>query len=246
MLTNFTEFNRCRPDPSTVDYVTHGTTAIVHAADDLSVFQTLEALPQIFESAHGLAPGKPYRLGLTSIGARSNPYGTTLTPNPGRKRLTLTDWDPRANALFGAAWLVGVAAAAADADIELLTLAGAGGPFGVLRGPGKVAPSFHVLSRLSLMQQHRRLHAKVSDPNIYVVATTSDKRASIIVANGCAQPKQIQLTSSGRVAILDAGTVPSAASADWVERSLAAQSGLLDLQPYAVAFIELDALEETS
>ena len=31
MLTNFTEFNRCPPEPGTIDFATFGTTAIVHA-----------------------------------------------------------------------------------------------------------------------------------------------------------------------------------------------------------------------
>ena len=35
-LTHFTEFNRCRPDVAACDYVTHGTAAIFHAADDRS------------------------------------------------------------------------------------------------------------------------------------------------------------------------------------------------------------------
>ncbi|NBX47320.1 MAG: hypothetical protein EBT22_09070, partial [Chloroflexi bacterium] len=46
MLTNFTELNRCRPIDAG-SYVTHSTTAIVHAADDRSVFETLETLPRI-------------------------------------------------------------------------------------------------------------------------------------------------------------------------------------------------------
>src|SRR5690606_30006401 len=63
MLSNFTELNRYRTAVAAGDFVTHGTTAIVHAADDVSVLQTLEALPQIFASVEALAPDKPYRLG---------------------------------------------------------------------------------------------------------------------------------------------------------------------------------------
>ena len=62
MLTNFTEFNR-RPPHHESDYVSFGTTAIVHAADDVSVLETLEAMPDIFDSARDLAGGRPLRLG---------------------------------------------------------------------------------------------------------------------------------------------------------------------------------------
>ncbi|NBQ32845.1 MAG: hypothetical protein EBU21_12995 [Proteobacteria bacterium] len=56
MLTNFTELNRCRPIDAG-SYVTHSTTAIVHAADDRSVFETLETLPRILADTTGFAHG---------------------------------------------------------------------------------------------------------------------------------------------------------------------------------------------
>ena len=159
-LTNFTEFNRCPPDVSAVDYVTHGSSAIVHAADDRSVFQTLEALPDIFRSARRLAPEKPYRLGLISIGMRSNPYGAALSVNSDHVRRTMCADDPRTHAMFGAAWLVGVAASTQGCGVELLNLADLGGPFGVRRG----SPSFHALLALARMQNRPRLRMESEDP----------------------------------------------------------------------------------
>jgi hypothetical protein len=47
MLSYFTELNRKRVPGELIDFVTHCTNPIVHAADDLSVMQTLEALPFI-------------------------------------------------------------------------------------------------------------------------------------------------------------------------------------------------------
>jgi hypothetical protein len=133
-LTNFTELNRCRPDPASVDFVTFGNTAIVHAADDLSVWQTLEALPDIFASAAGIAGGKPLHLGLISIGVRSNPFGAGVAPNPGGLRLPMAMDDPRQGTGFAAAYAVAVLARAAAAGVESLALAMAGGPLGA-RGP---------------------------------------------------------------------------------------------------------------
>jgi D-apionolactonase len=129
-LTNFTEFNRCRPDPATVDFVTFGNTAIVHAADDLSVWQTLEALPDIFATVGDIAAGKPLHLGLLSIGMRSNPYGASVAPNPERLRLPMAMEDPRQETGFAAAYAVAVLARAAAAGVESLALAMPGGPLG--------------------------------------------------------------------------------------------------------------------
>ncbi|WP_299864050.1 hypothetical protein [uncultured Hoeflea sp.] len=129
-LTNFTELNRCRPDPDAVDFVTFGNTAIVHAADDLSVRQTLEALPDIFASARHIASGKPLHLGLLSIGMRSNPYGDAVAANPDRIRMAMAMDDPRQSTEFAAAYAVGVLAAAAEAGVESLALAMPDGPLG--------------------------------------------------------------------------------------------------------------------
>lgn len=133
-LTNFTELNRCRPDPATVDFVTFGNTAIVHAADDLSVWQTLEALPDIFASASRIAAGKPLHLGLLSIGMRSNPYGAAVAANPDRLCLPMAMDDPRQGTGFAAAYALAALACAAEAGVQSLALAMTGGPLGA-RGP---------------------------------------------------------------------------------------------------------------
>ena len=49
--------------------------AIVHAADDLSVMETLSVYPAVIASARRLCPGKPIWLGPCTIGMRHNPYG---------------------------------------------------------------------------------------------------------------------------------------------------------------------------
>lgn len=237
VLTNFTELNRCRPEPGGIDYLTHGTAAIVHAADDLSVFQTLEALPQVFASARAMAPGKSYRLGLTAIGTRSNPYGAGLTKNPAGRRLPMTDADPRTGSLFGAAWLVGIAAATAAAGIELLTLAAPGGPFGIATAPG-----LHVLQRLAAMQGQKRLQPAGVPGDVHVVAVAAGQGASAMIANGIAVPQQVEWAGPARVAVLDAGTMAAAGAPDWVGRTLAEHGGSLTLPPYAVAFVDFDAL----
>ncbi|MEY4983070.1 MAG: hypothetical protein RIR62_1336 [Pseudomonadota bacterium] len=133
-LTNFTELNRCRPDPATVDFVTFGNTAIVHAADDLSVWQTLEALPDILATARAIAAGKPLHLGLLSIGMRSNPYGAAVAANPARQRLPMAMEDPRQGTGFAAAYAVALLARAAVAGVDSLALAMPAGPLGA-QGP---------------------------------------------------------------------------------------------------------------
>ena len=145
-LTNFTELNRCRPDRGSVDFVTFGNTAIVHAADDLSVWQTLEALPDILASALAISAGKPLHLGLVSIGMRCNPYGDRTAPNPDRLRLPMTMDDPRQMTGFAAAYAVAVLATAARAGVESLALAMPDGPLGAHGALGDVIRAAHALA----------------------------------------------------------------------------------------------------
>lgn len=140
MLTHFAELNRCPPADGEGDYITHGNSAIVHAADDLSVLQTLEALPSIFGSARVLGCGRGYRLGLVSIALRSNPYGSGLQPNPDRRKRTMTDTDPRQGSDFAAAYALAATALAAQSGAEAICLAAPAGPF-ALAGPLEAAIS---------------------------------------------------------------------------------------------------------
>ena len=146
-LANFTELNRHRPDPAQVDFITFGNTAIVHAADDLSVRQTFEALPDIFSSAHAIAAGKPLHLGLFSIGMRSNPYGDATAPNPQGLRLPMAMADPRQPTAFAAAYAVAVLAEAARAGVVSLALAMTDGPLGPTGPLADVLRVAHALGR---------------------------------------------------------------------------------------------------
>lgn len=133
-LTNFTELNRWPPRVRS-DFLTFGNTANVHAADDRSVMQTLEALPDIFASAKALSPGLPLHLGLFAIAMRTNPYGATVQPNPDRLRLPMVQDDPRQGTEFAAAYAAAILALAAEAGVESVALAMTDGPLGPGNGP---------------------------------------------------------------------------------------------------------------
>jgi hypothetical protein len=134
-LTNFTELNRWRPEPATIDFLTFGSSAIVHAADDRSVIETLEAWPDILASTRALAAGRPLHLGLCAIAMRSNPYGAGVAHNPGRQRITMAQDDPRQETTFAAAWAVALLAEMAAGGVESVALAMPDGPLGAAGRP---------------------------------------------------------------------------------------------------------------
>jgi len=135
MHSYFTELNRNWPPLQAIDAITHSTTAIVHAADDLSVMETLEALPSIFRTVKANAGHTPYHIGPTAIGMRFNPYGAGTVDNPDNRRVAMAMVDPRQRALFNAAWSLGYVARAAVGGVDGLCLSAPTGPFGIVWSP---------------------------------------------------------------------------------------------------------------
>lgn len=132
MLSYFTELNRKRIPGELVDFVTHCTNPIVHAADDLSVMQTLEALPFITRSVRAIYGDKPYRIGPSTIPMRQNPYGSRTMGNPNGKRIAMANRDPRHNGKFAESFALAYAISVLNAGLDSLTLSALTGPFGLI------------------------------------------------------------------------------------------------------------------
>ncbi|GGF44868.1 hypothetical protein GCM10011611_59090 [Aliidongia dinghuensis] len=231
----FTELNRKRPPVELVDFVTHCTCPIVHAADDESVMQSLEALPFITRSVRAIAgAGKPYRVGPSTIAMRHNPYGSRTMPNPDRRRVAMADADPRQSGLFGAAWLVGYAARMAAAGVEALTLGSLTGPRGLLQGDGNVVPAFHVARDLASLASCRYVPCRSDreDEVLAFAARSAPGETTLLIANLTAAQRRIELPATvdrpWTVAMLDeTGSTPTTSS-----------TGTLVLKPFAVARLD--------
>ena len=235
MLTNFTEFNRCRPDTRAIDFATFGTTAIVHAADDRSVLETLEALGDVFESARSIAGPRPLHLGLVSIGMRSNPYGAAVAPNPRHERLPMAMDDPRQSEPFAAAWAVAAAAEAARGGVASLAPAMTGGPLGL--GTDSVLwPIFHAVAALAALGGAEIEVA--GEPSRGLVAIRGRGRRGVagVVAN--LGPENADW-SDGPALLLDAeSAVAAARDPDWIERKGAR---VVTLAPMTLAILKEQA-----
>lgn len=186
MVSYFTELNRKRPPIALLDFVTHGTNPIVHAADDVSVMETLETLPHITRSARAIiGEGKDYRLGLTGIGMRQNPYGSKTFENPKQDRVCMTDDDPRQRGLFAAAWTVGFAANIASAGITRWVPAAFTGARGLLAsGQGGLSPVGKAVADLCRLSGNPTLRCDVSDnKRLAVLAVAGETHSTCLAAN---------------------------------------------------------------
>jgi len=209
MHTYFTELNRMPPPVEAIDFVTHSTSPIVHAGDDTSVMESLEALPSIMASAKALAPGRGYRIGPSAIAMRFNPYGAGLQPNPDGGRVAMTADDPRQRGLLNAAWTLGYMARAAASGTDAVTLSAPTGPFGIVRTPGgrplpwwddagpaaAVFPVFHVVAGLAPAAGRPVVPARSSAPD-RVLALAYDGGAETVlwIANLAETPVDVAVT----------------------------------------------------
>lgn len=201
MLSYFTELNRKRVPAEPLDFITHCTNPIVHAADDLSVMQTLEALPFITRSVRAIYRDKPYRIGPSTIPMRQNPYGSRTMDNPGGARIAMADTDPRHNARFGEAFVFGYAARVLDAGLECLTLSALTGSFGLIAGDNEPSPAgtnrpiFNAVATLARLAGSRWRECISSDPTsvlAFITARTRE-RQQLHLVNITPTPRRIEL-----------------------------------------------------
>ncbi len=211
MMSYFTELNRKRVPAGLVDYISHATNPIVHAADDRSVMQTLKALAYIARSVRAIYGDKPYRIGPSTIAMRQNPYGSTTKENPQGDRIPMACVDPRHKGLFGAAFAVGMAANLMRSGLEVLTLSALAGPFGLVAGQNEPAPEgaprplAHVIGWLSGFAGQNHIAAASSSPDAIAALGAIDNlgRRHLLIANITPQPQRLVMPG----AVLEAGVM---------------------------------------
>jgi hypothetical protein len=199
----FTEFNR-NPPAGDCDFVFFSVASNVHAADDLSVMETLNVYPAVIASAQKLCPGKPLWLGPCTIGMRHNPYGAGVAANPANVRLPAAGDDPRHGALFGAAFATGVAAQAAAASVDRLILAAPTGRFGLVSEAGARLPIQAVHAELAEAAGRERYAVAIDQPGLAAVAFRLGAVVRILVANLTATEITLALPDGlGVIGLLD-------------------------------------------
>ena len=256
MFSYFAELNRKRPPVELLDYVTHTNAPIVHAADDISVMETLEALPYVIDFTRSFIGKKtPYWVGPSSIAARDNPYGAATAANPDNQRICLADRDPRHRGLFGAAWSLGYIAAFARGGVEAVNLAAATGPRGLLYRPTDTPqpyfddvkrgfyPLYHVIAGLAGAAGKKQIAADSALPTKVASVAYRDTAGPVVwLANltGEKQAVQIKGFKPGPVAIsqLDEGSFAAATKRQdflgKLMKKVKKMPASIPLRPYAV------------
>ena len=250
----FTELNRKPPPFALLDFVCHTTCAIVHAADDRSVTETIECLPHVIRSGRALFGEKHYRIGPGTIGTRTSPFGSDPPPNPNNGRVTMVRRDPRQRGLLGAAWHLGYGARMCAGGVDSIVLGAAVGDYGLIHlaadtpqpwydKASGVYPPYHVTRALYAASGAPRRITEISAPrDAQALAFETTNGIDLWLANLLAEPRAIAVEgialAGARLTLLDESTFETCASGpEGFERGESTYQGsdVLTLAPFAVA-----------
>jgi len=235
----FAELNRGRPPLAALDFVCYSINPQVHAFDDASLVETLEAQGATVESAREFCGGLPLVVGPVTLRPRFNPNATAPEPEPGP--------DPRQDSLFGAGWTVGSLQRLAEAGVACLTYYETAGPRGVLE-QGRVFPVYHALADAGEMSGGEIIPTASSDAlTAGALAARLGARTRVLVANFTGGEIEVtvrNLAGEVRVRHLDetnaerAGLTPEDFRAGPGEWRRAAGALELRLRPHAVTRVD--------
>jgi D-apionolactonase len=244
-LSFFTELNRKRPPAELLDFVSHCTCPIVHAADDLSVMETLEALPHIVRSTRAfIGQDKGYRIGPSTLGMRHNPYGARVMDNPANQRVAMTDRDPRQTSLFAAAWMIGYVSATAEAGLQSLTVGSLTDRLGLASAPVQgellLHPAFYAARGLAELGGRQRYRCESSRPDcVAAVAGLDGEGRRVAWLANLTDKKQEAVLEWGEpmttVLLLDEQSFPEGGEEPWRKWTGASSIQLL---PYSLACLK--------
>jgi hypothetical protein len=119
----------------------------VHARDDRSMIETLDALPHVFAQARAIAGGRSLDVGPSSLRRRLSPRTARPDVRPPRGESAPYDADPRQFLPIAAAWLAGVVATAATTGVTGVCTFEAAGARGLVRASPSSRRRGHAIER---------------------------------------------------------------------------------------------------
>jgi hypothetical protein len=257
---NFAELNRGRPPAGLADGICFSINPQVHAFDDDSLVETLDAQRDTVLSARRFAGRSGVVVSPVTLKPRFNAVATGPEPKPPPGELP-PQVDPRQATLFAAAWTLGSIAALAGGGADSVTYFETTGWRGVMETdegsplperfpslPGCVFPVYHVLADLAGLGGWEFQPVAGGVPlRVQGLAMNRDGGGSLWLANLTPLPQQVRLpdeiyASGGtRLRLLDGDRVSEAITSPETFRHrpwLPLAGRELLLTPYAVARID--------
>lgn len=172
-LTQFTELNRNRPDPTPLDYLVYPMNPQVHAYDNQTLIENIAAQAHTVRTARSFAEGKAIHVGPVTLRPLPDPVA-----------------DHRHPSLLAAGWLLGSLAALASEGATRVTYFDTKGPRGVMEGidpetnRGQVYPTGLLLMALADWQGAVCVSTQTDAPlSVSSLHVQKDGRELLLLAN---------------------------------------------------------------
>jgi hypothetical protein len=264
---NFCELNReqalGRLALAEADFIFWPINPQVHAFDNASIMETLEAQPDSVRTARRFAPGKPLVISPITLKPRFNAVATGVPPASSQDGLT-PNVDARQLSLFTATWTLASFAALAGSGVASLTLYETTGWRGVMEretgsrfperfpsAPGRVFPVYHTFAGLAGCESDTSAVVRKQSPvaALGLFGTEDDQR--VLMGNLTPLPQHVHLRTSepsAVVRVLDERQALVMSRSDRFHtdsnRRLSSHHGVMKLQlpPFALVWLEFRSL----
>jgi hypothetical protein len=251
------------PPLAMLDRATFAINPQVHAFDNASIVETLEAQATVVASARRVVGELPVIVSPVTLRPRFNPYATGPVPQTPPGELP-SQVDVRQMSLLGAAWTAGSLKYLAESGVLSATYYETTGWRGVMETeggsplparfrslPGSVFPLYHVLADVGEFVGGEVLPTRSSDTlKVDGLAVRKDGHRRLILANLSAEPQQVKVQGVSQqawVRRLDETNVEEAMQSpeDWRAQPGQRQPTstgilILDLLPYAVFRVDTE------
>ncbi|MDW7692502.1 hypothetical protein R9C00_12800 [Flammeovirgaceae bacterium SG7u.111] len=206
----FAELNKDRVPINWLDFLTYSLNPQVHAFDNPSLTETLEAQGYTVGSARQFSWGQPVHISPITLKPRFNPDATSpLTTKPPRGLPSL--YDPRQMSLYGACWTLGSLKYLTEAGARHLTYYNTVGPGGIMMGKkdsphpqkfrakaGEVFPMYYVFREVMKRTNGRLLTLKSSHPLMADGLAIEEKETLwLCIANFSHKQQEIEVQIEG-------------------------------------------------
>ncbi len=206
----FAELNRGRPPIELLDGVTYSINPQVHAFDNASLVENLEAQASTVESARQFSGGLPIIVSPVTLRMRLNPNATAPEPEPAPGQLP-SRVDVRQMSLFGAGWTVGSLKYLAESGVHSATYYETSGWLGVMEReegcplpevfrslPGTVFPMYHVFADIGEFNGAQVIPSVSSDTlRVDGLTVCRDGKTRTLLANMTNQQQIVRIAGPG-------------------------------------------------
>jgi hypothetical protein len=258
----FTEINRNRPSANAPWFTCYSLNPQVHAFDNTTLVENLEAQAFTVDSARRLS-SKPVIISPITLRMRDKGQTAMVQGRDRSSRQLPSDVDPRQMSLFGAGWTIGsIARLAMTGHVHSLTYFETAGWRGLMNsefriqnsefGSDAVFPMYHVFADIAEFGARQIYGSYCTHPLRAEALTLVDGkgRRRILVGNLTGDTQEIKIKSGaspGRMRVLDETNVEQAMGEPEVFRELpdtvlqpVTAKLELTMLPYALARIDID------